>query len=145
MKRHRTADCVVIGLRWKAKPTAIATLLLGLYNDEGGLDYVGTAAVAPSRHADIADRVLPLVDENSERRFSEPNRWGTGDLEQAGVRPELVVEVRYDKVQGRRFRHGTRLIRFRPDKNPDQCTWEELRPPRSADDLTVEALLAPRA
>ena len=141
VKRHRTADCVVIGLRWKAKPTAIATLLLGLYNDEGGLDYVGTAAVAPSRHADIADRVLPLVDEKSDRRFSEPNRWGTGDLEQTGVRPELVVEVRYDKVQGHRFRHGTRLIRFRPDKNPDQCTWDELKPPRSPDDLTVEALL----
>jgi ATP-dependent DNA ligase len=145
VKRHRTADCVVIGLRWKAKPEAIATLLLGLYNDEGGLDYVGTAAVAPSRHADIADRVLPLVDEKNERRFSEPNRWGTGDLEQTAVKPELVVEVRYDKVQGRRFRHGTRLIRFRPDKNPDQCTWEELKPPRSADDLTVEALLAPGA
>jgi ATP-dependent DNA ligase len=141
VKRHRTADCVVIGLRWKAKPTAIATLLLGLYNDEGGLDYVGTAAVAPSRHADIAERVLPLVDEKSERRFSEPNRWGTGDLEEAGVRPELVVEVRYDKVQGHRFRHGTRLLRFRPDKNPDQCTWEELKPPRRADDLTVQALL----
>ena len=141
VKRHRTADCVVVGLRWKAKPTAIATLLLGLYNDEGRLDYVGTAAVAPSRHADIADRILPLLEDAPERRFSEPNRWGTGDLEEASVRPDVVVEVRFDKVQGNRFRHGTRLIRFRPDKDPAQCTWHELRPPRQADDLTVEALL----
>jgi ATP-dependent DNA ligase len=141
VKRHRTADCVVVGLRWKAKPTAIATLLLGLYNDEGTLDYVGTAAVAPSRHAEIAERVLPLLEEAPERSFSEPTRWGTGDLEEAPVRPEVVVEVRYDKVQGRRFRHGTRLLRFRPDKDPHQCTWLELRPPRSPDDLTVEALL----
>jgi len=141
VKRHRTADCVVVGLRWKAKPTAIATLLLGLYNDEGKIDYVGTAAVAPSRHADIADRILPLLEDAQERRFSEPNRWGTGELEEAPVRPEVVVEVRYDKVQGRRFRHGTRLLRFRPDKDPAECTWRELRPPRRAGDLTVESLL----
>jgi ATP-dependent DNA ligase len=142
VKRHRTADCVVVGLRWKAKPDAIATLLLGLYNDDGELDYVGTAAVAPSRHAEIEDRVLPLLNDAPERRFSEPNRWGTGELEEASVRPELVVEVRYDKVQGRRFRHGTRLLRFRPDKDPRQCTWRELRPPPAPDELTVEALLA---
>ena len=48
------------------------------------------------------------------------------------MRPELVVEVRYDKVQGRRFRHGTKLLRFRPDKDPAQCTWRELRPPLEA-------------
>ena len=64
-----------------------------------------------------------------ERRFSEPNRWGGGELEEAPVRPEVVVEVRYDKVQGRRFRHGTKLLRLRPDKDPAQCTWRELRPP----------------
>jgi ATP-dependent DNA ligase len=142
VKRHRTADCVVIGLRWHAKPERIATLLLGLYNDEGGLDYVGTAAVAPSKHAEIADQVLPLLEDAPERRFSEPNRWGTGELEEAAVRPEVVVEVRYDKVQGRRFRHGTRLLRFRPDKDPGQCTWRELRPPRRPDELKVSDLLA---
>jgi ATP-dependent DNA ligase len=141
VKRHQTADCVVIGLRWKAKPTAIATLLLGLYNDDGTLDYVGTAAVAQSRHADIADRILPLLEDAPERRFSEPNRWGTGELEQASVRPEVVVEVRFDKVQGNRFRHGTRLLRFRPDKDPAQCTWRELRPPRKPGDLSVADLL----
>jgi ATP-dependent DNA ligase len=142
VKRHRTADCVVVGLRWKAKPTAIATLLLGLYADDGHLDYVGTAAVAPSRNAEIAERILPLLEEAPERRFSEPTRWGTGELEEAAVRPEVVVEVRFDKIQGRRFRHGTRLLRFRDDKDPEQCTWRELRPPRAPGDLTVESLLA---
>jgi ATP-dependent DNA ligase len=141
VKRHRTADCVVVGLRWKAKPTAIATLLLGLYDDDGQLDYVGTAAVAPSRHAEIAERILPLLEDAPERRFSEPNRWGTGELEEASVRPEVVVEVRFDKVQGKRFRHGTRLLRFRPDKDPASCTWQELRPPRRPEDLTVADLL----
>ena len=62
--------------------------------------------------------------------FSEPNRWGTGELEQAWVRKELVVEVRYDKVQGNRFRHGTKWLRWRDDKDPRDCTWRELRPPR---------------
>jgi len=141
VKRHVTADCVVVGLRWKVKPDAIATLLLGLYNDEGKLDYVGTAAVAQSRHAEIAERILPLLEAAPERHFSEPNRWGTGELEEAAVRPELVVEVRYDKIQGRRFRHGTRLLRFRPDKDPKQCTWREVRPPLPPDALTVESLL----
>jgi ATP-dependent DNA ligase len=72
-----------------------------------------------------------------------PSRWST---ERSGqwkpLRPELVVEVRYDKVQGNRFRHGSRFIRFRDDKDPDQCTWREVRPPRRKDDPTFESLLA---
>jgi ATP-dependent DNA ligase len=144
VKRHKTADCVVAGVRWKAKPTTIATLLLGLYADDGHLDYVGSAAVGARRHAEIAERVLPLLDESQERRFSEPNRWGTGELEESALRPELVCEVRYDKLERSRFRHGTRFLRFRPDKDPKQCTWREVRPPLSPDDLTVEGLLAQR-
>jgi ATP-dependent DNA ligase len=132
VKPEKTADCVVVGIRWKSKPDRIATLLLGLYGDEGEIDYVGTAAVAPARHEDIASRVLPLLERAPERRFSEPSRWGGGELEQSPVRPELVVEVRYDKVQANRFRHGTKLIRFRNDKDPAQCTWLELRPPPAA-------------
>jgi ATP-dependent DNA ligase len=128
VKPEKTADCIVVGLRWKSRPDRIATLLLGLYNEEGETDYVGSAAVAPAKHDQIAERVLPLLDSAPERRFSEPNRWGGGDLEEAAVRPELVVEVRYDKVQSNRFRHGTKLIRFRDDKEPAQCTWRELRP-----------------
>lgn len=136
VKPEKTADCVVAGVRWKSRPDRIATLLLGLYSDEGDLDYVGTCAVAPARHADVAERILPLLEAAPDRHFSEPSRWGGGELEESAVRPELVVEVRYDKVQKRRFRHGTKLIRFRPDKEPAQCTWHELLPARpAADDL----------
>jgi ATP-dependent DNA ligase len=142
VKPYKTADAVVVGLRWKSKPDRIATLLLGLYRDDGGLDYVGSAAVAALRHAEIAERVLPLIDEKSDRRFSEPNRWGSGELEEAALKPKLVAEVRFDKVQGNRFRHGTRFIRFRDDKDPKDCTWRELRPPRNPNDPTFESLLA---
>jgi ATP-dependent DNA ligase len=161
VKEHKTADCVVVGIRWKgdqkedgrtggartssgprrqAAPRAIATLLLGLYRDDGGLDYVGTCAVAAGRRQEVASKVLPLLVDAPDRRFSEPNRWGTGELEEAAVRPELVVEVRYDKVQGSRFRHGTKLIRWRDDKDPADCTWRELRPPKSK--RSVEQLFA---
>jgi ATP-dependent DNA ligase len=141
VKPEKTADLVVVGLRWKSRPDRIATLLLGLYGDDGELDYVGSAAVAAARHAEIAERVVPLLQDAPERRFSEPNRWGAGELEEQALRPELVAEVRYDKVQGNRIRHGTKLLRFRPDKDPAQCTWRELRPPRGPDDPTVERLL----
>jgi ATP-dependent DNA ligase len=141
VKEHRTADCVVVGVRWKAKPTALATLLLGLYEDDGNLDYVGSCAVAASRQAEIFALVQPLLEEAPERGFAEQNRWGTGGLEEATVRPELVVEVRYDKVQGNRFRHGTRLLRFRPDKDASQCTWAQVRPARRRSDPTVDNLL----
>ena len=143
VKPHKTADCVVVGLRWKAGGrSTIATLLLGLYADDGHLDYVGSCAVGAKKQDEIATLVLPLIDEKNDRVFSEPNRWGTGDLEQVALKPELVVEVRYDKLEKRRFRHGTRLIRFRPDKNPDQCTWREVRPPRKASDLSVDELIS---
>ena len=141
VKPERTADCVVVGVRWKSKPDTIATLLLGLYRDDGELDYVGSAAVAASRHAAISEQVLPLLDEGSDRRFSEPNRWGGSGLEEQPLRPELVAEVRYDKVQGNRFRHGTKLLRFRPDKEPLACTWAELRPPQEPGGPTVSGLL----
>ena len=142
VKPEKTADCVVAGVRWKAgADRRIATLLLGLYDDEGDLDYVGTAAVAPAKHDEIAAAVTPLLRDAPERRFSEPNRWGGGELAEEAVRPELVVEVRYDKVQGRRFRHGTKLLRLRPDKNPSQCTWRELRPPAEPGDPALARLL----
>ena len=140
VKRTLTADCVVAGLRWAEKGSRIATLLLGLYDDAGELRYVGSCAVAPAREGEIAAIVEPLLEAAPERRFSEPNRWGGGELAESAVRPEAVVEVRYDKWQGMRFRHGTKLLRFRPDKDPRSCTWAELRPPREGG-LTVEALL----
>jgi ATP-dependent DNA ligase len=142
IKEHRTADCVVVGFRWKGDRSAVATLLLGLYRDDGGVDYVGTCAVGARMRDEVVKRVLPLVDPSSEQHFSEPNRWGAGELEQAAVRHELVVEVRYDKVQGNRFRHGTKFIRWRDDKHPRDCTWREVRPPRDPNAAGVEALFA---
>jgi ATP-dependent DNA ligase len=143
VKEHKSADCVVVGVRWKGERQDVATLLLGLYRDDGGIDYVGSCAVGARLRQEVAGRVLPLLDESSERRFSEPNRWGTGDLEESAVKPQLVVEVRYDKVQGDRFRHGTKLLRWRDDKNPADCTWREVRPPREPG-VGVEALFAER-
>ena len=141
VKRHLTADCVVVGVRRSDGGERLATLLLGLYGEGGELLYVGSAAVAPKREQEIAALVSPLLEDAPDRRFSEPNRWGTGDLEEAPVRPELVVEVRYDKWQGRRFRHGTRLIRFRPDKDAAQCTVDQVRPRPKPGDPTVSGLL----
>jgi ATP-dependent DNA ligase len=141
VKEHRSADCVVVGVRWKTKPTALATLLLGLYEDDGRLDYVGSCAVAASRQKEILALVKPLFAGAVERGFAEQNRWGSGGLEESAVRPELVVEVRYDKVQGNRFRHGTRLLRFRPDKDAADCTWAQVRPATRNDDPTVARLL----
>jgi len=91
-------------------------------------------------YPDVAKRVLPLVEASSDARVSEPNRWGSGELEESPVRPELVIEVRYDKVQGNRFRHGTKFIRWRDDKDPADCTWRELRPPRDPNAAGVEEL-----
>jgi ATP-dependent DNA ligase len=141
VKRYKTADCVVIGVRWKEKPTRLATLLLGLYGDHGKLDYVGSCAVAASRHAEFLALVTPLLEGAVERGFSEPNRWGGGELAQSALRPELVCEVRYDKLERNRFRHGTRFLRWRPDKDADRCSWREVRPPPGPGDLTVAELL----
>ena len=140
VKPHKTADCVVVGVRWKEKPKKLATLLLGLYDDDD-IHYVGSCAVAPARHDATLELVRPLLEGAPERGFSEPNRWGTGELAESAVRPELVVEVRYDKVEKRRFRHGTRFIRFRPDKDPAECTWAQVRPRRRRGDPTVATLL----
>ena len=141
VKPEKTADCVVVGVRWKEKPKRLATLLLGLY-DKGELHYVGSCAVAASRHDMTLELVKPLLKGAPERGFSEPNRWGGGELAESALRPELVVEVRYDKVERHRIRHGTRFLRFRDDKEPEQCTWRELRPPRRRSD-SVDSLLSP--
>ncbi|HSC73035.1 MAG TPA: ATP-dependent DNA ligase, partial [Gaiellaceae bacterium] len=138
VKPFKTADCVIVGVRWKEKPTRIATLLLGLYGDDRKIDYVGSAAVAASKHDQIFGRVEPLLQDAPDRGFSEPNRWGTGELAESALRPELVAEVRYDKVQGNRFRHGTKWLRWRDDKSPRDCTWRELRPLRDPNAPGVE-------
>ena len=148
VKHHRTADCVVVGFRWSDKVEGqISTLLLGLYNDEGGLDFVGHASGFPQPvRRQLHDLLPPLREEghiSGDRVPGGQSRWSRGkELDWNPVRPELVCEVRYDKLERNRFRHGTRFLRFRPDKDPRQCTWREVRPPRTPEDPTVDALLA---
>ena len=148
VKPHRTADCVIVGFRWSEKSEGkISTLLLGLYNDEGGLDFVGhcSGITAPVQRQ-LQELLPPLREEghiSGERVPGGQSRWSRGkELAWNPVRPELVCEVRFDKLEKNRFRHGTRFIRFRPDKDPSDCTWREVRPPRRRGDPTVEKLLS---
>jgi ATP-dependent DNA ligase len=148
VKPHRTADCVIVGFRWSDKvEDQISTLLLGLYNDDGGLDFVGHASGFPAAVRKQLHELLPPLREpghiSGDRVPGGQSRWSRGrELDWNPVRPELVCEVRFDKLERNRFRHGTRFLRFRPDKDPKQCTWREVRPPRRRDDLTVPQLLA---
>jgi ATP-dependent DNA ligase len=144
VKREQTADCVVMGVTWSEKGTGFASLMLGLYTPEGELRPVGTASAAGKHRAEIVKRVQPLLGKNPERRpRGEPSRWRPQvTLEWSPVAPKLVVEVRYDKWQGQRFRHGTRFLRFRPDKDPSQCTIDQVRPRPKKGDPTVASLLA---
>lgn len=148
VKKHRTADCVVVGFRWSDKVEGqISTLLLGLYNDNGALDFVGHCSGFPAAvRRQLHELLPPLVEPghiSGERTPGGQSRWSRGkELAWNPVRPELVCEVRFDKLEKNRFRHGTRFIRFRPDKDSSACTWREIRPPRRRGDPTVEKLLA---
>jgi ATP-dependent DNA ligase len=143
VKGEKTADCVVIGVTWSEKGSGIASLMLGLY-DGKKLVPVGTASAAGKRREEILERVQPLLGKNPERKpRGEPSRWRPQvTLEWSPVKPELVVEVRYDKWQKARFRHGTRFLRFRPDKDPEQCKVAQVKPKPKKGDPTVPALLA---
>jgi ATP-dependent DNA ligase len=142
VKKDKTADCVVVGVTWSEKGTGVASLVLGLY-DDGELRHVGTASAAGRRKEEILERVLPLLGASPERLpRGEPSRWRPKvTLEWSPVPPELVVEVSYDKWQKARFRHNARFLRFRPDKDPEQCTVEQVRPRPQAGDPTVPGLL----
>jgi len=148
VKHHKTADCVVVGFRWSDKGDGrISTLLLGLYGDDGELDFVGHCSGFSQRaRAELEERLPALVEAGhlSDRRTpGGQSRWSRGkELDWNPVRPELVCEVRYDKLQGNRFRHGTRFLRFRPDKDARACTWDQVRPPRRHGETTVASLLA---
>jgi ATP-dependent DNA ligase len=148
VKPYRTADCVIVGFRWSEKGEGrISTLLLGLYDDKGGLDFVGHCSGFPAAVRRELEERLPKLRApgaiSGERVPGGQSRWTRGrELDWNPVKPELVCEVRYDKLERNRFRHGTRFLRFRPDKDPSDCTWREVRPPRSPDDLTVPGLLA---
>jgi ATP-dependent DNA ligase len=130
VKRLRTADCVVGGFRYLEKSSQVGSLLLGLYNDQGKLDHVGfTSTIAREDRAALTRQLEALRSPPgfTGKAAGGPSRWST---ERSGqwepVRPELVVEVRFDHVTGGRFRHGTKLLRWRPDKNPNQCTFEQI-------------------
>ncbi|GAA4009392.1 ATP-dependent DNA ligase [Sphingomonas swuensis] len=133
VKRHRSADCVVGGFRTEAKGSAVASLLLGLYDDQGLLHHVGfcSGLKAAERRRWTAE-LVPLIEEPgfTGNRPDKASRWATERTTAwQPLRPEIVVEVRYDQVTSGRFRHATRLLRVRPDKRPDQCRCEQLRHP----------------
>lgn len=129
-KHHRSADCVVGGFRRTKDGKGAASLLLGLYNAAGALNHVGfTSSFKGSERTALLDRLVPLIAPPgfTGKAPGGPSRWTRGE-ESAWepLRPELVVEVLYDQVTVGRFRHGTRFLRWRPDKAPRQCSCDQL-------------------
>jgi len=130
IKKIRTADCVVGGFRYAEGTKLVGSLLLGLYDDAGKLHHVGfTSTIKHAERPELTKRLLALKGEGfTGDAPGGPSRWSTERTgEWVALEPELVVEVRYDQVTGGRFRHGTRLVRWRPDKAPRQCTFEQIR------------------
>jgi len=129
-KRMRTADCVVGGFRYGAKSDVVGSLLLGLYDQAGLLDHVGFTSNIPRADREALTRALEALIAKpgfTGRAPGGPSRWST---ERSGewqpLKPTLVVEVRYDHFSAGRFRHGTSFLRWRPDKAPRQCTFEQV-------------------
>ncbi len=146
IKHERTADCVVAGYRvHKSGPDAIGSLMLGLYTADGVLNSIGVIGAFPmARRRELFAELQPLVTgfeehpwswaahEAGERtpRKGEGSRWNAGkDLSFTPLRPELVVEVRYDHMEGERFRHTAQFNRWRPDRSPESCTYLQLEQP----------------
>ncbi|BBZ36778.1 ATP-dependent DNA ligase [Mycolicibacterium confluentis] len=151
VKHRRTADCVVAGYRLhKSGADAVGSLLLGLYDEDGSLASVGVIGAFPmaTRHA-LFTELQPLVmtfeghpwnwaahmaDRDTTRRYEGGSRWNAGkDLSFVPLRPERVVEVRYDHMEGRRFRHTAQFNRWRPDRDPASCTFAQLEQPATFD------------
>ena len=130
VKRLRTADCVVGGFRYQSKSDRVGSLLLGLYNDEGLLDHVGFTSTITNEERDALTgrlEALKCPPGFTGKAPGGPSRWSTArSAEWQPLRPELVVEVRFDHVTAGRFRHGTKLLRWRPDKSPRQCTYDQI-------------------
>jgi ATP-dependent DNA ligase len=129
IKHARTADCVVIGFRWyRDTKDAVGSLLLGLYDDQGELHHVGiTSSFKMDVRKQLVDELAPLRTGEAPREPQDPSRWSTGkDLSWEPLRPELVCEVKYDHLQGDRFRHATTFMRWRPDKPPEACRYDQL-------------------
>ena len=132
VKQQRTADCVVGGFRYAEKRKVVGSLLLGLYDDQGLLNHVGFSSAIPAAERQQLTKDLEALIEPPGFTGSAPggpSRWNTERTGQwKPLKPAVVVEVRYDQVTGRRFRHGTGLLRWRPDKDPRQCTFDQLAP-----------------
>ena len=145
IKHARTADCAVAGFRWhKSGQDAIGSLLLGLYDENGILQHVGvTSSFTMVRRKQLVDELAPLregaLKQHPWREWAEASahefdrmpggqsRWSAGkDLSWEPLRVERVCEVKYDHLQGRRFRHGTTFLRWRPDKPPGECRYDQL-------------------
>jgi ATP-dependent DNA ligase len=132
VKQQRTADCVVGGFRYAEKKPEVGSLLLGLYDNAGLLNHVGFTSAIPAKERPQLTKDLEALIERPGFTGSAPggpSRWNTErSMAWEPLKPVLVVEVRYDQVTGRRFRHGTGFLRWRPDKDPKQCTFQQLAP-----------------
>ena len=130
IKNFRSADCVVGGFRYNEGKRIVGSLLLGLYNDAGLLDHVGfTSALKAEEKKALTKQLEKLIAPPgfTGDKPGGPSRWSTKrSAEWQPLKPRLVVEVCYDHFSGGRFRHGTRLLRWRPDKAPRQCTMEQV-------------------
>ena len=149
IKHERTADAVLAGYRLHKSGPVVGSLMLGLYGEDGVLNFVGAvSAFTNVRRAELVEELAPLVvpagdphpwtDEAAEdgehRRPGALNRWNAGkDMSFIALRPERVVEVRYDQLQGDRFRHNARFVRWRPDREPPSCTYDQLDVPEAYD------------
>ncbi|HEV2396337.1 MAG TPA: ATP-dependent DNA ligase [Candidatus Sulfotelmatobacter sp.] len=131
IKKQRTADCVVGGFRYLEKKPLVGSLLLGLYNDEGKLDHVGfTSSIQQKDRAALTAKLKKLIEPPgfTGKAPGGLSRWSTKhSMEWEPLRPELVVEVQFDHFTGGRFRHGTKFLRWRPEKNPRECTVEQVK------------------
>ncbi len=131
IKRMKTADCVVGGFRWTAKGGEVGSLLLGLYDQDGLLHHIGfTSGFTSEKRKELKNILKPHMGGEgfTGRAPGGPSRWSTersGDWER--LDDKLVCEVQYDHFTGDRFRHGTRFLRWRPEKSPKQCTFEQVR------------------
>jgi ATP-dependent DNA ligase len=137
IKNYRSADCVVGGFRYNEGKKTVGSLLLGLYNDGGLLDHVGfTSSLKAEEKKALTVKLEKLIAAPgfTGDKPGGPSRWSTKrSSEWQPLKPKLVVEVCYDHFSGGRFRHGTRLLRWRPDKAPKQCTIEQVVGAKQAD------------
>jgi ATP-dependent DNA ligase len=131
IKNYRSADCVVGGFRYNEGKKVVGSLLLGLHGKDGLLHHVGfTAAIKNAEKKALTEKLEKLValPGFTGNAPGGPSRWSTDRSAQwQPLKPKLVVEVCYDHFSGERFRHGTRLMRWRPDKSPKQCTLDQVK------------------